>query len=239
MEATLSAAVGPSFARLTGRRRPPSDRPPLPSTLPPPPALPSTLPPPPPPAPPPPSLAVPATVAVMLARLYPKIRKTVATLHPGVATDDVTQEAAIRALEIWDRFTPPEGEDDERRARRAWVAKVALFVALEWRTKTRTREREMATDPAEIDATVRGTALSAEAILLGTEQLQELQNATSPERWHAFWAHHVEGIPASMIASEMGAPMNTVYTWIRLAAKDLRAYLARREAAERGPKPRK
>ena len=232
---SLPLAGGPFFARLAGRR-PPSDRPPLPSTLPPPPALPSTLPPPPPPP------AVPLHVALELARLYPVIRRAVRVLVPDdVTADDVTQEAAIRVLVMWERFVPPLGTaDDIRRARRAWVARIAFYVVREWRDAARAKKRaaEIVMDPAEV-AAAGGTSPDPETLAIGLETLQELAAATTPERWHAFYAHHAEGRPGTIIARETGAPVNTVYTWIRLAAEDIRAYLARREAAARGPKPRK
>ena len=238
MEAcTSSVAADPSFARLTGRRRPPSDRPPLPSTLPPPPALPSTLPPPPPPP------AVPVNVALELARLYPVIRRAVRVLHRDDSTaEDLDQEAALRVLVKWERFVPPPGTaDDARRARRAWVARIAFYVVREWHEAARTQKRaaELVTDPADMEAAVGGAAPDAETLAIGLETLREFEGATTPERWYAFYAHHVEGRTGAIIARETGAPVNTVYTWIRLAAEDIRAYLARREAAERGAKPRK
>ena len=237
MEAcTSSVAADPSFARLTGRRRrPPSDRPPLPSTLPPPPALPSTLPPPPPPP------AVPVLVAVELARLYPVIRRAVCVLHPDESTvDDITQEAALRVLVRWHRFTTPPGVD-ARRARRAWVATLALYTVREWRGAQSAQKRaaELVMDPADMEA-AGGTTPDAETLAIGLETLAELAAATTAERWYTFHAIHVEGRTAAAIARETGAPVGTVYTWARLAAKDLRAYLARREAAARsGAKPRK
>jgi DNA-directed RNA polymerase specialized sigma24 family protein len=51
---------------------------------------------------------------------------------------------------------------------------------------------------------------------------------------------HVEGYSAPQISTEIGAPRGTVYTWIHSAARDIRASLARRDAAERsGVRPRK
>lgn len=182
-------------------------------------------------------------VAVELARLYPVIRRAVRVLLPDAATaDDVTQEAAIRVLVKWSRFVPPPGTaEDIRRAKRAWVARIAIYVVREWHEAARAQKRaaELVTDPADMEAAVGGAAPDAETLAIGLETLRELEGATTPERWHAFYAHHVEGRSGVIIARETGAPVNTVYTWIRLATLDIRAFLARGEAAARGVKPRK
>jgi DNA-directed RNA polymerase specialized sigma24 family protein len=214
------------------RALPPRRPPPPPPPLPPPPDLPGTLPPPPPDEP----AAVPLRAAVEFACLYPVIRRTVRVLHSDRSTaDDVTQMAALRVLVLWYRFSPPPGTVDVRRARRQWAATVTLLVVRQWRNAAAAKKRsgEIATDPAEVEAALRGHVPSAEALAIGRETLRELEDATTPERWRAFYMFHAEGHTTAGIAAEMGARVSTVYTWIRCATEDLRAYLARRDAAER------
>lgn len=194
-----------------------------------PPELPSTL-------PPPPSDVHPSQVeahdAIDFAKLYPVIRRVVRTLRPGHAEDDIAQEAALRVLGRWGRFTPPSDRRDVPEARRRWVATIAFYVAMEHReADARLRSHEVTRDPGEPIAAV---APSAEADIIGAETIRSLERGTTPERWRAFWAHHVEGRTAATIARECGAPLNTVYTWIREAGEDLRAHLARLDAAQRG-----
>ena len=198
--------------------------------LPPPPGLPSTLPPPPPDGP----ATVPVTAAVELAKLYSTIRRKVGLLlKSDPIADDVTQEAAIRVLTRIDRFRPPPGVD-KRQARRNWAARVALHVVQEWWAWSSAKKRsgEVLADPSTLETASRES--SAESAIIGQETLRELESATTPERWRAFYMLHVEGYSASQIAAEVGAPVGTVYTWTRAAAEDIRAFLARRAAAERG-----
>lgn len=226
---TRSIPFDPPSIALPARRPPPP--PPLP---PPPPELPSTLPPPPPDEPP----GVPLRAAVEFARLYPTIQRTVRAIHRDRSTvDDITQEAALRVLSRWYRFRPTPGATvpETRAARRNWAARHALYVVQEWREKASAQKRtaEIVTDPAEVEAAPRGHVPSAESLAIREETLQELEAATTPERWRAFYMSHAEGRTAPEIAAEMGARVNTVYTWIHDAAEDLRAYLARRNAAAR------
>lgn len=170
------------------------------------------------------------------ADLYPTIRRTVHALLAGQPiADDITQEAALRALVLWYRFSPPPGTTDVARARRRWAATVALHVVQEWRAAAGAHKRtaEIVIEPDKIDFASRAWPPSGEALAIHEETLRELGTATTPERWQAFYMRHVEGFTASQIATAMGARVNTVYTWIRHAADDLRAYLARRDAAHR------
>lgn len=207
--------------------RPPPSRAPLP---PPPPDLPSTLPPPPPPDGEP---TVPVSVSVQFARMYPVIRRIVRAIHRDTNTvDEITQDAALRVLSQWQTFEPPPGMSRQR-AFRVWLSTAALRVSREhyqW-ASAKKRAGELPTDPADIRAVAKEP--SAETVLIGRETLRDLESATTPERWAAFYMHHVEGCSASQIAAETGAPRGTVYTWIRSAADDIRAFLARRNASWR------
>jgi DNA-directed RNA polymerase specialized sigma24 family protein len=171
--------------------------------------------------------------ALEFARLYPVIRGVVHLLcWDHAAADDVTQEAAIRVLVLWYRFVPPPGATvrEAREARREWAATIAFYVVQERRSRDAAQKRAAAlvTDPAKIEATVHGHVPSAESVAIGEETVYELEHATTPLRWYVFWTRHVEGLTAGEIAMETRAPLGTVYTWLRAAAKDMRTFLLRR-----------
>ncbi len=92
-------------------------------------------------------------------------------------------------------------------------------------------EREIAGVPAPPSPEDRLSQAEAQAD--SEVDLAALSRATKPERWRAFYAHAVLGIPVARIAAAERAPAPTIYSRIRRAREDLRAAIARQRAARR------
>ncbi len=84
-----------------------------------------------------------------------------------------------------------------------------------------------------------GAATSPEAHVSARETLRRLQRSTSPDRWRAWIAHEVDGVPVAEIARQEGRPRATIYNLLRLARQDFAAAMAREAVAERAPGPRR
>ena len=241
--------------------KPPSDppRPPLPSTLPPPaevPAEPLEKPPQGPPAEPPSTNRKPAgkpddpppdvRSVVALASHFPLLLQWLRTLHvPERDCQDVAQEVLIAALRRWAVLVTPPGVS-EAVGRRRWLFGVTANKASEYRRHGE-RSRGRLTDPLETAVRIPTGEPSAEDLLLRRAEADEaaaevdldmLRAATTPERWTAFYAAEVEGLPLKTIAAAHGVPLGTIATRIRLAKEDLRAAILRARAQRQGEEQR-
>jgi DNA-directed RNA polymerase specialized sigma24 family protein len=225
-------------------------RPPLPSTLPPPadpPQGPPVEPPrasePPPAAPDEPPLDVRSVVA--LASFYPVILYWLAVLRvPRDDRQDTAQEVVLSALRYWPSLAIWPGLS-EAVGRRRWLFGVTVHRASNYRRHLR-RHMARFTWPA-IEGRIASEQPTAEELLLRRAEadeaaaevdLEKLRAATSPERWTAFYAHDVEGLPMKAIAAAHGLPLGTVATLIRLAREDLRAAIRRARAHRIGEEQR-
>ena len=230
---------------------PPQVPPPLPSTLPPPaepPQVPPSEPPrmsePPPAAPSDPPFDVRSVVA--LASHFPLLLQWLRTLRvPERDCQDVAQEVLISALRRWAVLVTLPGVS-EAAGRRRWLFGVTANKASEYRRQGE-RSRGRLTDPLETAARIPSGEPSAEELLLRLAEadeaaaevdLEALRAATTPERWSAFYAHDVEGLPMSAIAAAHGVPLGTIATRIRLAKEDLRAAILRARAQREGEERR-
>jgi DNA-directed RNA polymerase specialized sigma24 family protein len=229
--------------------RPPSEppqgppRPPLPSTLPPPAQPPQVPPVEPPRATEPPG--APDEPPLDLASFHSLILHWLAVLRvPRDDRQDAAQEVVLSALRYWPSLVIWPGIS-EAIGRRRWLFAVTVHRASDYREHLR-RGMARLMWPA-IEGRIASEQPTAEELLLRRAEadeaaavvdLEKLRAATSPERWTAFYAHDVEGLPMKAIAAAHGLPLGTVATHIRLAKEDLRAAIRRARAQRAGEEQR-
>ena len=142
--------------------------------------------------------------------------------------EDAVQEAFSRAATEWAAFVPPP-EVPARSARRRWITGHLLRAARRVQSAGgRVRAREVPDDAID----EAHTAESHEGAVSAREVLRTLEQTTSPERWRAWIAHEVDGVPIGEIARQEGRTRATIYNLLRLAREDFAAALDRRAAAE-------
>lgn len=169
-----------------------------------------------------------------LMRLYPMVLRILVRCGvPDGDVPDVAQNVIVTLLPMWPTLAiPPDKLEGSRR--RAFVATVTLRFAWAYHQ----REQRRAAQRAHIEqAEIPDVVPSPEDIVLDREAdaeragdvvLAELRAATSPDFWRAFYAHDVEGVPASTIAKLEGLPVATVYNRLRRARRDLREAITRK-----------
>ena len=143
--------------------------------------------------------------------------------------EDAVQDAFVRLLRDWASFvhdpTLPEGT-----ARLRWIA-LYLFRAShrirESRQRTERRELVPEDEPIAIDPAPR-----ADQALSARQLLPFLQHSTSAERWRAWLAHEVDGVPVREIARQERRPAATIYNLLRCARLDFKAALRRATHSE-------
>ena len=153
----------------------------------------------------------------------------------GADGEDAVQEAFERIVVDWASFSPTP-EVPERSDRRRWIAGHLLNAG------RRVREARRRIQSRELPAGGSGhgfLATSPEARVSAREVLRSLQCTTSPDRWRAWIAHEVDGVPVAEIARQEGRPRATIYNLLRLARQDFAAAIARDAATDRGPVPRR
>ncbi len=153
--------------------------------------------------------------------------------HDG---EDAVQEAFERIVADWASFSPTP-ELPERSDRRRWIAGHVLNAGRRVReARRRIQSREL---PAGGSGHTAGATTSPEVRVSARETLRSLQRSTSPDRWRAWIAHEVDGVPVAEIARQEGRPRATIYNLLRLARQDFAAAMARDAVADRGPAPRR
>ena len=145
--------------------------------------------------------------------------------------EDATQEALLRAARDLDTFLAPLDVPRETALRR-WIVGILAHVLSEHRAKDLRRPRPVRVANEALGGADPRGALEARAEL--RHLLQRFPGATSPERWRAWLAFEVDGVPVVEIARQEGAPEGTIYNRVRLARQDLAAMLVRQDAAARG-----
>jgi DNA-directed RNA polymerase specialized sigma24 family protein len=146
----------------------------------------------------------------------------------SIEAEDVAQEALLLAARDLGSFLAPLDVPRETALRR-WI--VAILARVLAGHRGGPAGRSLATDDHLEGVDPRG-ALEARAEL--RHLLQHFPAATSPERWRAWLAFEVDGVPAAEIARQEGAPQATIYNRIHDARADLAAMLSRQDAAARG-----
>lgn len=156
---------------------------------------------------------------------------------------DLAQQAVIVAAESWGAFVPAP-ELPPNVARRRWIWGILANRAIGHLRRLR---REVLADDARPGVEVAlvhqgaehapdvGPASSPASAAEARSVLRTLQAATTPDRWRAWFAHHVDGAPVREVARAEGAPVATIYNRLRAARADFLAALAREDAAADGP----
>lgn len=158
-------------------------------------------------------------VAAVLAQIDVVDRTLLSLRAPLSSHDDVRQVVTIAA---WDAARHGLLEWRARGAVRAFLRVATTRALYNWYARNpRHDELREEHEPA---------TMNAEQRYLGKEALAFLRQATTPERWKAI-AAYAKGIPVAEIARREDVPAATVYNWIRLAREDMRAALAREDAA--------
>lgn len=169
-----------------------------------------------------------------LASLYPVLRRTVRAIHGDRNdVDDLTQEAALRVYVLWHRYDLDMRPSRGKRDRRSWAAVVALHVVQEYRQRSRMKKRAGEVLAGLDHRMDQPDSLDLEALVMNAETLRELESATTPRRWRAFYLQYVEEYTRREVAERMNVSKSTAQSWILSAASDIRAYLARRDRKER------
>lgn len=158
-------------------------------------------------------------VAAVLAEVR-TIDQTLVMMHaPAASHDDLRQTATIAA---WKAACRGGLEWWAPRAVRRFLHVTTARAVYDWFDRNPHRDELLEEHEPAVP--------SAEQRYLGKEALAFLRRATTPQRWKTI-AAYAKGIPASAIAQREGIPVPTVYDRIRRARLDMRAALAREDAA--------
>lgn len=175
----------------------------------------------------PPMTAVPSeTRGLSFEALYdahaPDVWRAVRRLgvEPG-AVDDVVQETFVTAWRTRSRF---EG----RSAVKTWLIGIALNHA---RHALRTQARLSVHQPVEAATSIEAGGSPDEALASRRrqEQLLSMLRALPEEQREVFVMMDLEGMSAPEVAELAGAPLNTVYSRLRLARAAINAAVERLE----------
>jgi DNA-directed RNA polymerase specialized sigma24 family protein len=151
--------------------------------------------------------------------------------HDG---EDAVQEAFERIVAEWASFSPTPRCPSARTGAAGSPATCGRQTAGR-RIRDRRRSiqsRELPADRSDQDSAVT----SHETRVSAREIVRSLQCTTSPDRWRAWIAHEVDGVPVAEIARQEGRPRASIYNnLLRLARQDFAAAMARDAVAERNP----
>jgi RNA polymerase sigma-70 factor (ECF subfamily) len=122
--------------------------------------------------------------------------------------------------------------DDYDRARplRPWLCGIAVRVVADYRRLQRNQREVVGETTEAVDAGPtaheRFEAREARALLM------KALDALDPDRRAVFVMHELDEVPVPEIAAELGVPLNTAYSRLRLARAEVAAWIARRRAGE-------
>lgn len=130
--------------------------------------------------------------------------------------EDVAQKAFIKAYEKLSSF------DGDKARYSTWLYRIATHMCLD---VLKASKRAL---PGDIENTPGAEAL--DAALMHDETIREVRSAVlalmPPEYRRVIEAYYWEGMSYQQIADEMGAPINTVKSWLRRAKQQLRSELS-------------
>ncbi|MBI5542359.1 MAG: sigma-70 family RNA polymerase sigma factor [Deltaproteobacteria bacterium] len=154
----------------------------------------------------------------MYQRDYPYVWKTLVRLGiPTKDRQDVAHDVFVAAFRSWGQFDPS-------RPTRPWLFGISYRVALD-RNRLHSHRFEETVD--ELDAV--DPSRSAEETAIHRQALRQAQQALASldlERRGVLVLHDIDGVPMPQIAEVMGIPLNTAYSRLRLARRDLNAAVA-------------
>ena len=154
----------------------------------------------------------------------------------GVSAGDAPDVAQEVALQAWRKWETSERAPEHRAP---WLFAFVARAASRFHRRSRKAPLEIR-DPGEMEHTPDETPLPDEP---GDERarlasLEDLRAGTTPERWRVFFAHEVEGVAVAAVAKREGIPLGTAYNRLRLARRDMRADIGRRQAQRTGEEQR-
>lgn len=130
--------------------------------------------------------------------------------------EDVAQKAFIKAYEKLDSF------DGDKARYSTWLYRIATNMCLD------VLKVSKRTIPGDIEDVAESEALHA--ALMHDETIREVRSAVlnlmPPEHRRTIEAYYWDGMSYQQIADEMGAPINTVKSWMRRAKHQLRSELS-------------
>ncbi|MBK7861000.1 MAG: sigma-70 family RNA polymerase sigma factor [Archangiaceae bacterium] len=140
----------------------------------------------------------------------------------GSDREDLAQEVFAAAFKQWERY-------DRARAVRPWLFGISYRLVRDFRRKHQHRFEESTPDvttengnESAEDAVARKQGLAL--ALRGLETLEL-------ERRAVFVMHDLDEHPMPVIAAELGIPLNTAYSRLRLARRDFNEFVARLNAS--------
>lgn len=149
------------------------------------------------------------------------------TLAGPALADDVTQETFLLVRRKLDHYRGP--------SMRAWLYGITRNVARNAvRSEGRRRRRQRSAPRPVPDAATRRWADVQEAAALMERFLARLPEAQR----EAFMLMELEELTAAEVSAAIGAPMQTVYSRVRAARRELERFRLTLDAAELGGNPR-
>lgn len=150
----------------------------------------------------------------ILAQLLPRVRNLVRYLVRGDAdVDDIAQQALIAILRALGGY---RGEGSLE----SWASRITVRVALSHVRRRRAREGELERAAPELRAVrERGTPPDAYVV---RRDLARALDALPDDQRHAVVLHHVTGLSAPELAEELGVPLETARSRLRLGMRKLR-----------------
>ena len=151
--------------------------------------------------------------AALLERLLPRLRNLVRYLVRGDQhVDDIAQEALIAIVRGLPTY---RGEGSLS----AWTDRIVARTTLGWlRRQRKLREREQESFDAQV---LQPRSEPADAYTLRRQAIARL-DALPYEQRHALVLHHVVGLSVPEVAAQLGAPLETIRSRLRIAQNKLR-----------------
>jgi RNA polymerase sigma-70 factor (ECF subfamily) len=169
-------------------------------------------------------------VEALLLDLLPRVRNLVRYLVRGdTDVEDISQEALIALM----HGLPTYRGDG---LLRSWADRVVARTTFAWVRRMRDSRAPRSNMPAELGAVPSGDAPLDE--YLHRQHVVMLLDLLPTEQRHALVLHHVLEMSVPEVAAELGVPLETVRSRLRLGRAALRAMAAKEEAEERtSPEP--
>lgn len=162
-----------------------------------------------------------AAAQELALELLPRVRNLVRYLARGSDTDDVTQEALVTVLRSLPAYRPTGSFQ-------AWVDRIVVRVT--YAELRRERRRARYESPEIVDVPGPSDFASKYAT---RARIAAVLDALPIEQRFAVVLHHVLGMSASEIADEIGAPLETIRSRLRVGMQQLRSMLDAREGDPR------
>lgn len=126
--------------------------------------------------------------------------------------EDFTHDLFVVVFRRWATY-------DESRPLRPWLCGIAYRLVLDWNRKkgnrwTTTEERSLEATSGEPSPEERAERKEEWDLAAGILQKMELG------RRSVFILHELEGVPMPAVAENLGIPLNTAYSRLRLARRD-------------------